>query len=130
MAAARAKGFHHIVWVTFRSDVPYGLGSFYANMNAVLWPKLASGEYPEVRLWDLEAYTVNVDRWFTSDGIHQRPTRIVGHRRLAVAPRAGLRRPAVRPADEPGQAPADPCPNPDLQPAVAGIPDIAGLYGV
>ena len=102
MAAARAKGFHHVAWVTFRSDVPYGLGSFYANMNAVLWQKLASGEYPEVRVWDLEAYTVQ--RRLV---VHQRrhppaPDRIVGHRRLALAPRAGLRRPPLRPADEPG----------------------------
>ncbi len=130
MASARAKGFHHVAWVTFRSDVPYGLGSFYANMNAVLWQKLASGEYPEVRVWDLEAYTVNVDSWFTSDGIHQRPTGSWGIADwLSRHVRAFDDRPCAQPMS-PGQAPADPCPNPDLQPAVAGNPDIAGLYGL
>jgi hypothetical protein len=130
MAAARAKGFHHVAWATFRSDVPYGLGPYYANMNAVLWQKLGSGEYPELRVWDLEAYTVGVDSWFTSDGIHQRVLGSWGIADwLSRHVRAFDDRPCPNPV-RPGEAVQDPCPNPDLQPAVPGSPDIAGLYGL
>src|SRR5690606_23880873 len=47
VAAARARGFHQIVWVTYRANVTYHLPSStlqsnYAAMNAMLAGKAAS----------------------------------------------------------------------------------------
>jgi hypothetical protein len=127
-AAARAKGFHHIVWVTFRSHVTYG--PYYAQMNSVLGAKLASGGYPDVRLWDWEGYTANVTGWFSSDGIHLTTLGAWGAADwLSRHVRAFDDRPCPQP-QRPGQAPIDPCPDPDTLPTTVGYPDIAGLYGV
>lgn len=76
--AAVAKGFQTIAWVTYREDVSYSLPglterqvSNYRNMNAELRRLDASGDYPALQLWDLQAYTANAAWWFHPDGVHQ-----------------------------------------------------------
>lgn len=76
--AAVAKGFTTIAWVTYRENVSYSLPgateravSNYRNMNDELRRLTASGAYPALQLWDLQAYTENTGWWFHSDGVHQ-----------------------------------------------------------
>ena len=137
IAAARARGFHHIAWVTYRAQVGYtlpgtgGSRSNYGEMNRILSEKVASGDFPEVRLWDLDRYTQPTPAgWFAGDGVHE--TRLGS---WGVADwisrhvRAFDDRPCVHPWT-PGAATADPCPVPDALPATSGVPAIASLYGV
>lgn len=128
VATARAKGFHHIAWATYRSHVSYG--PYYAQMNSVLRAKVASGAYPEVRVWDWEAYTATVSGWFSSDGIHLTTLGAWGAADwFSRHIRAFDDRPCPQP-QRPGQAPMNPCPDPDTLPTTVGYPDIAGLYDV
>ena len=130
MAAARNKGFHHIVWVTYRSNVPYGLKEYYARMNDVLRSKVASGDHPEVRIWDYEAYTAGVSGWFTSDGIHLTTLGAWGSADwISRHVRAFDDRPCPQPL-RPGETPSDPCPDPETLPQTVGYPDIRALYPV
>jgi hypothetical protein len=134
VATARAKGFHHIAWanyvVTTHYLQPGSLAPNYDAMNGVLAAKVASGAYPEVRVWDLDGYVQGAPGWFYSDGIHETP---LGS--WAVADwisrhvRAFDDRPCVQPWT-PGAAVADPCPDPDPLPATLGHPAIAALYPV
>lgn len=137
VAAARARGFHHIAWMTYRSQVGYRLpgggGSIsnYGEMNRILREKVASGDFPEVRVWDFDAYTwPTPDGWFTSDGVHETRLGSWGVADwLSRHVRAFDDRPCVQPWRV-GEAPAAPCPDPDGLPATRGFPDIAALYGV
>lgn len=120
--AARAKGFVNIVWVSYREgntyrlpgDVPVRIASYRA-MNSIVDTKLASGSYPDVRVWDLNAYTAHVPEWFTTDGVHQRA---VGSWRVAdwlsqhVAALDGKPCPGAS-----SERVAVPCVNPDREPA-------------
>ena len=134
VATARAKGFHHIAWanyvVTTHYLQPGSLAPNYDAMNGVLATKVASGAYPEVRIWDLNGYVQGTTGWFYSDGIHETP---LGS--WAVADwisrhvRAFDDRPCAQPWT-PGAAVADPCPDPDPLPATLGHPAIAALYPV
>jgi hypothetical protein len=132
VAAARAKGFHHIVWLTYRSNVAYtmpsGLRSNYALMNDVLHAKVATRQYRDIRLWDFNAYTVGVNHWFTGDGIH---LRVIGGWGVADYLSRQMRafddRPCAQPM-QPGQPVPDPCPDPDRLPPT--YPNISGLYGI
>jgi hypothetical protein len=137
VSAARQKGFHHIAWMTLRTGVNYqfsgvAAGTNYAAMNATLLSKLATGDYPDVRVWDFDGYThaatSDAAGWFYSDGVHLRP---LGAWAIAdwisrhVA--AFDERPCPQPW-RPGQPVDDPCLNPDSVVAGRGYPDIAGLY--
>ena len=136
VAVARTKGYHHIAWIDYRSQVGYtlpssdGARSNYGEMNRILEAKIASGAFPEVRRWHLDHYTAASVGWFYHDGVHQTP---LGS--WAVADwisrhvRAFDDRPCALPL-RPGQAIQNPCPNPDLLPHWGGLPDIAGLYGL
>jgi hypothetical protein len=136
VARARAKGFHHIAWVDYRSNVGYtvpssgGTRSNYAEMNRILDGKIGSGAFPEVRRWRFDQYTAPSIGWFSSDGVHQTT---LGS--WAVADwisrqvRAFDDRPCAMPWG-PGRPVADPCPAPELAAVTAGLPDIAGLYGL
>jgi hypothetical protein len=132
IAEARAKGFHHIVWMTYRSDVSYtlpgGLRSNYAEMNAILRAKVAASRYRDIRLWDFNAYTIGVNNWFTSDGIH---LRVIGGwgtaDYISRQVQAFDDRPCAQPM-QPGQPVPDPCPDPDMLPPI--YPNISALYGV
>ena len=136
VATARNKGFHHIVWIDYRSNVGYtlpgsgGLRSNYGEMNRVLDQKLASGAYPEVRRWRFDQYTAGATGWFYSDGIHQTPLGSWGVADwISRHVRAFDDRPCVRPW-APGGPVADPCRDPDALSATTGYPDIRGLYGI
>ncbi len=79
LGGAVAKGFKTIVWITYRENVTYLLpavpgeaASNYRSMNAELREIVASGDYAQLQLWDLNEYTESVsESWFYSDGIHQ-----------------------------------------------------------
>ncbi len=135
VAAARAKGFHHIAWATYVTDSVYytqpgSLSPNYAAMNDILRAKVASGAYPEVRLWDLAGYTENAVGWFYSDGIHETRLGSWGIADwISRHVRAFDDRPCVQPWT-PGGIVADPCPAPEITAAASGLPDIAGLYGL
>ncbi|MDJ0771723.1 MAG: hypothetical protein QNJ12_23250 [Ilumatobacter sp.] len=136
VGAARAKGFRHIMWVTYRSQVGYtlpgsgGTLSNYGEMNRVLREKVASDAYPEVRLWDLDAYTRSSVGWFTADGVHETQLGSWGVADwLSRHVRAFDDKPCVQPWTA-GGAPEAVCPNPDPMPSWAGLPDVAGIYGL
>lgn len=136
VGAARSRGFRHISWLTYRSHVGYvlpgsgGAQSNYGAMNAVIAAKVASGSFPEVRVWDYDRYTLGAAGWFTSDGIH-----LTGLGGWGVADYLSRQ---VRAFDEvacaqpwqPGSAVLDPCPDPDVAVATLGHPDVATLYGL
>lgn len=133
---ARRKGFRHIAWVDFRSDVGYrlpssgGAVSNYGEMNRLLGEKLASGAFPEVRRWRFDDYTRGAADWFASDGVHE--TRL-GSWGVADWLSRHIRAFDDRPCAVPwtvGGAIDDPCPNPDDAALFRGRPDIASLYGV
>lgn len=129
VAAARAQGFRHIAWSTFRSDVSYhGLGAYYAIMDDVLWAKAASGEFPDVEIWDYNAYTATASGWFTSDGIHLTTLGAWGSADWISRQVAAYDdRPCPQPW-APGQPVDDPCGDPVAAAAQRGLPDIRGLY--
>jgi len=130
MASARAKGFRHVVWLTFRADVDYAYADSYAAMNGILWSKVASGEYPEVRVWDYAAYTATSPGWFASDDIHLTQLGAWGTADwISRQVRAFDDRPCPQPW-RPGVPIDDPCPDPDPLPPTRGLPDIRGLYNL
>lgn len=136
VALARAKGFHHIAWIDYRSQVGYtlpgsgGTRSNYGEMNRIIDEKIASRAFPEVRRWRLDQYTAASVGWFYSDGVHHTP---LGS--WAVADwlsrqvRAFDDRPCVEPW-VPGGRVENPCPLPERSAATNGLPDIAGVYGL
>lgn len=132
VATARARGFHHIVWANFvvstRYRQPGSLAPNYIAMNAVLAEKMASGQYPDVRVWDLNTYVAETNGWFYSDGIHETPLGSWGIADwVSRHVRAFDDRPCKQPL-APGEPVANPCTNPDLLPSTLGLPDIVGLY--
>lgn len=135
VAVARSVGFHHIAWanyvVTDNYTQPGSLAPNYRAMNAVLRAKVASGDYPEVRIWDLDTYVRGTQGWLYADGIHETPLGSWGVADwISRHVRAFDDLPCVQPWTPDGDI-ADPCPNPDGMPAELGShPDIAGLYGL
>jgi hypothetical protein len=134
VATARAVGFRHIAWPNFVVSNNYlqpgSLAPNYAAMNAVLMAKVATGQYPEVRVWDLDGYLRGTRGWLYGDGIHQRPLGSWGVADwISRHVRAFDDRPCAQPW-RPGEPIADPCPNPDALAAAIGHPDIVGLYGL
>jgi hypothetical protein len=131
--AARAKGAQRIIWLTYRTNVTYGVPGFstsnssgsYAAMNRMLADRVASGAYDDVVLADWNSYSRNQSRWFASDGVHFSVYGAYGTADYVsrwVAYDAGL--PCPAPA-VPGGPIANPCPNPDTQP----VPDVMAIYG-
>ena len=70
ITAARAAGFEHIAWLTYRADGSSSLFSGYARMNDILRAVVASGAYPELTLWDFDAFTAGNRSWFAADNLH------------------------------------------------------------
>ncbi len=136
--AARTRGFHHIAFTTFRSGVSYvfvgqGFQTNYAQMNSIMRAKLATGEYPDVRLWDYDTYSASAGLtstgWFYSDGVHERPLGSWGTGDW-------LSRHVAAFDDRPCPMPWRPtvpieavCPDPDALPSQFGLPDVLRLYG-
>lgn len=135
--AARSKGFRTVAWVTYREEVGYMLPSSsdavrsnYASMNTELRAILASGDYPELRLWDLDAYTRGVTGWFAYDGVHQLRRGSWGVADWVSRHMAALDgRPCAMPWT-PTFGQDQVCPDPDPLPAFRGYPDLSGLYGI
>lgn len=134
VGAARQAGFHHIAWATYvvstRYLQPGALTPNFAAMNDVLATKVASGRFPEVRIWDLNTYVTGTVGWFNSDGIHETTLGSWGVADwISRHVRAFDDRPCVQPWAAGGVV-ADPCPNPDRLPATLGHPQIQSLYPV
>jgi hypothetical protein len=77
VAVARAKGATEILWLTYREGTAYRNPSSgtkqdqgFRQQNAILFEKVASGAYPDVRILDYNAYTAAATSWFTDDGVH------------------------------------------------------------
>jgi hypothetical protein len=135
--AAQTKGFQTVVWVTYREDVTYQLPSdsdetvsFYAAMNNELDVIVASGNYPELQLWDLNRYTGDTKGWFHVDGVHEQRLGSWGVADWVSRHMAALdNRPCPMPWNgRIGQE--HPCPNPDGLPPVRGYPDLVRLYNL
>jgi hypothetical protein len=133
VAAARANGAQEIIWLTYRTNVTYGVPGFstsnssgsYAVMNRVLRDAVASGQYDDVRLADWNTYTNATRGWFAADGVHFSVYGSYGAADYVsrwVAHAGGF--PCPAPAVPNGPL-ADPCPNPDTQP----VPDVMAIYG-
>ena len=131
---ARRKGFHHIFWVDYRSDVGPRLSgsgdtvSNYAEMNRILGEKLASGRFPDVRRWGFDVYIAGTTGWFHGDGVHE--TRL-GSWGVADWISRHVRAFDDRPCRHPwfaGGSIEDPCPDPDRVRGERGVPNIVGLY--
>lgn len=133
---ARAKGFTTIAWVNYRDEVSYrlpsddGRTSNYGLMNAELDRVAESGEYPELRVWDLDTYTEGTIGWFTRDGVHELRLGSWGvadwvSRHMARIDRKPCPMPYVIGQPEPRV-----CPNPDPLPLTLGYPDLAAMYGL
>ena len=131
--AARAKGAQKIIWLTYRTNVTYGVPGFstsnssgsYAVMNKVLADRVASGAYDDVVLADWNSYTNGMGSWFAHDGVHFSVYGAYGTADYVsrwVAHVGGF--PCPAPA-VPGGPIASPCPNPDTQP----VPDVMAIYG-
>lgn len=135
LSAARAKGFTTVAWVTYRELVGYtlpssGVRSDYAFMNSRLRAIRDSGDFSELQLWNLDAYTQGVDGWFANDGVHETQRGSWGVADWISRHMAALdRRPCAMPWS-PTFAQDQVCPDPDALPAMRGHPDLSGLYGI
>lgn len=137
LGAARARGYQHIVWVTLRADNGYhlprsGLKSNYRQMNDIVTSLAAGATWPELSIWNWEAYTSRVapNTWFTADGVHQNT---VGSFGAADWLSRHVAHVDSRPCPKPYgrlELPT-PCPNPDTMPVRFGFyPALANLYGL
>ncbi len=134
--AAVAKGYETIVWLTYREDVTYELPaqteravSNYRAMNAELRRIDASGEYPQLQLWDLHEYTRFASTtWFHSDGVHQLTRGSWGIADWISRKMAHI---SAKPCPMPWSSTVgveDPCPDPNVERAARGYPDLGALY--
>lgn len=133
VAKARRLGFDRIVWWTLRSDVDYvspaaiGNHETFAQNNAVLRARVASGSHPDVVLADWDRYTADVPEWFVTDGVHYRQVGAWGAADYLTRKMAFLDGRACPFPSRPNEEPADPCPDPDV---TGPISDIEALYPV
>jgi hypothetical protein len=129
VAAARAKGARHIVWLTYRVDVGYVAPSnaasdgTYRSNNRIL--REVQSLYPDLVIADWDAYSRHLTSWFTSDGIHLTPSGSYG---VADYISRFVSWWEVRPCPQPW-TPTESIPNPCDNPDLAGrVPDLYGLY--
>jgi hypothetical protein len=131
--AARARGITRIIWVTLRVNRDYAsaridaLNAQHVNVNAVLRGKIASGDFPDVVLADWDTYSTHEPAWFVKDGTHF--TRYAAwaapdylSRKLAFLEGRACPQPRKL-----GEAPQNPCPDPDLRPPDV---DLTALYPI
>jgi hypothetical protein len=77
MAETKAQGVKTVIWLMYRTDVPYVLPSgfparnLYQKHNIALY--FATYRYPTLRLADWDAYSRNRSGWLAPDGIHMTP---------------------------------------------------------
>ncbi|MAT06109.1 MAG: hypothetical protein CL424_13805, partial [Acidimicrobiaceae bacterium] len=125
VSAARAKGAHTVLWLTYNEDVPRATARrAYTENNVDLRILAALPQYGDVLLADWLAYSRHRGDWFW-DGTHLTPdgawalTDYVSRWAAAVEHRACPRGWDV------GEVPPDPCPVPEHRGAV---PFPRGLY--
>ncbi len=77
MAEANAQGVKSVIWLTYRTDVPYVLPSgfparnLYTRHNTLLF--FATYRYPTLHTADWNAYSRGRRGWLAADGIHMTP---------------------------------------------------------
>jgi hypothetical protein len=129
--AARAKGARNIIWLTYPEGVEYKLltgeraDEAFIKNNQTLRDKVASGEYPDVRLAQWYPHVGPDTGWTSRDGIHLTLDGAFGAADYIarwVAHAEGL--PCPMPT-EPGGTVELVCSNPDTQPPVD---DVRALY--
>ena len=129
--AARSKGAHTIVWLTYREGVGYTApdgataNEAFVRNNVTLRERTASGTEPDVVLADWAAYTATPRGWLADDGIHLTArgalalgdylSRMLAHLEGRPCPMPWI---AGGPID-------DPCPLPDTH---EPVDDIDALY--
>lgn len=123
--AARVKGAHTIVWMTYNEDVNRETARrAYQENNVDLRRLAAQPQYSDVLLADWLAYSGSRQDWFT-DGTHVGLTGAWAlsdyiSRSVAAVEHRSCPRPWV-----PSGAVPSPCPRPEL---VGPVPDPRGLY--
>jgi hypothetical protein len=125
VSAARAKGAHTIVWLSYSEDVasPGGRQAYIEN-NMDLFQLVALPQYSDVLLADWRGYTAGFREW-TWDGSHLTAygawltTDYISRWVAAIE-----HKPCPRPWG-PGGATYDPCPVPDL---IGPVPSVTSLY--
>jgi hypothetical protein len=131
IAAARAKGAHNVIWLTYREGVEYKLltgeraNEAFVKNNQTLRDKIASGAFPDVLLAQWYPHTPAGSDWISRDGIHLTRDGALGvadYISRWVAHAEGL--PCPMPLVPGGETEAI-CSNPDTQPPVA---DVRALY--
>ena len=131
VAAARAKGARNIIWLTYPEGVEYKLltgeraDEAFIKNNQTLRDKVASGEYPDVRLALWYPHIRDGNGWISRDGIHLTVDGAFGvadyiARWVAHAEGMPCPMPTV-----PGGAIEPICSNPDTQPPIV---DVRALY--
>jgi hypothetical protein len=129
--AARAKGARNIIWLTYREGVDYKLltgeraDEAFIKNNETLRDKVASGDFPDVRLALWYPHTPADNGWLSRDGIHltiEGAFGVADYIARWVAHAEGL--PCPMPT-APGGSIEAVCPNPDTQPPIA---DVMALY--
>lgn len=76
VAASRAKGARHIVWLSYREGVAYETPSgdkaseAFVKNNETLRTKVSDPQFGDVLLLDWFGYTNDTSDWLTRDGIH------------------------------------------------------------
>ena len=76
MHEARRAGFRHVAWLTYHSTTTYtapgngGQGANYALMNQILRDNAASGNWPELTIFEYDAAVRANPWWVRSDGVH------------------------------------------------------------
>jgi hypothetical protein len=123
--AARAKGAHTIVWLSYAEDVASPRGhQAYVENNIDLFGLVTLPQYRDVLLADWRGYTAGFREW-TWDGSHLTAygawlTSDYISRWVAAIEH----KPCPRPWG-PGGASYDPCPVPDT---IGPVPDVTALY--
>ena len=129
--AARAKGAHRILWLTYREGVPYQLltgepaDEAFIKNNQTMRDKIATGAFPDVLLAQWYPHTKVDNGWISRDGIHLTLKGALGVADYISRWIAYLEgRPCPMPTT-PGGTIAPTCANPDTEPPIA---DITALY--
>jgi hypothetical protein len=125
--AARAKGAHTIVWMSYTSEwspSPNALRAYQEN-NADLFRLVTLPQYTDVVLADLDAYTRTALPSWTWDGAHltEYGTWLITDY-IARFVAAIDHRPCPKPWGPGGQV-LNPCPKPEV---IGAVPDVLGLY--
>ena len=120
-----------MIWLTLRSNVSYqspddaGFAAVFERNNATLAALAASGDYPELVIADWASYAGDRPEWFAHDGIHLRRAGPFAAGDYISRKVAHLDGRACPQPEAVGEAPPDPCPDPDL---TGPVTDIDGLY--